>query len=67
MPKLGIGWLLALPLRAVLASDLSMPHLVDVVAHIIVVWPLIVSYIKDIEEKDNGDSPVVGASFFYSI
>ena len=32
--------------KAILTSDLSMPHLVDVVANITGVWPLIVSYLK---------------------
>ena len=39
--------------KAILTNDLSMPHLVDVVANIIGLWPLIVSYLKD------GDSLVV--------
>ena len=30
--------------KAILTNDLSMPHLVDVVANIVGVWPLIVSY-----------------------
>ena len=33
--------------NAILTSDLSMPHLVYVVAKIIGVWPLIVSYLKE--------------------
>ena len=43
---------------------LSMPHLVDVVANIIDVWPLIVSYLKETGRKDDGDSLVVGSSSF---
>ena len=42
--------------KAILTNDLSMPHLVDVVANIIGVWPLIVSYLKDTGRKDDGDS-----------
>ena len=52
--------------RAILTNDLSMPHLVDVVANIIGVWPLIVSYLKETGRKDDGDSLVVRSSFLYS-
>ena len=45
--------------KAILTNDLSMPHLVDVVANIIGVWPLIVSYLKETGRKDDGDSLVV--------
>ena len=45
--------------KAILTNDLSMPHLVDVVANIIGVWPLIVSYLKEMGRKDDGDSLVV--------
>ena len=51
--------------RAFLTNDLSMPHLVDVVANIIGVWPLIVSYLKETGRKDDGDSLVVRSSFLY--
>ena len=37
--------------NAILTKDLSMPHLVDVVANIIGVWPLIVSYLKETGAK----------------
>ena len=47
--------------KAILTNDLSMPHLVDVVANIIGVWPLIVSYLKETGRKDDGDSLVVGS------
>ena len=50
--------------KAILTNDLSMPHLVDVVAKIIGVWPLIVSYLKETGRKDDGDSLVVKSSFF---
>ena len=45
--------------KAILTNDLSMPHLVDVVANIIGVWPLIVSYLKERGRKDDGNSLVV--------
>ena len=51
--------------RAILTNDLSMPHLVDVVANIIGVWPLIVSYLKETGRKDDGDSLVVRSSFLF--
>ena len=50
--------------KAILTNDLSMPHLVDVVANIIGVWPLIVSYLKETRRKNNGDSLVVRSSSF---
>ena len=50
--------------KAILTNDLSMPHLVDVVASIIGVWPMIVSYLKETGRKDDGDSLVVWSSFF---
>ena len=50
--------------KAILTNDLSMPHLVDVVANIIGVWPLIVSYMKETGHKDDGDSLVVKSSSF---
>ena len=45
--------------KAVITNDLSMPGLVDVVANIVGVWPLVVSYLKEIGHKDDGDSLVV--------
>ena len=50
--------------KAFLTKDLSLPHLVDVVANIIGVWPLIVSYLKETARKDDGDSLVVRSPFF---
>ena len=50
--------------KAILTNNLSMPHLVDVVANIIGVWPLIVSYLKETGRKDDGDSLVVRSSSF---
>ena len=49
--------------KAILTKDLSMPHLVDVFANIIGVWPLIVSYLKETGRKDDGDSLVVRSTF----
>ena len=50
--------------RAILTNDLSMPHLGDVVANNIGVWPMIVSYLKEKRRKDDGDSLVVSSSSF---
>ena len=50
--------------KVILTNDLSMPHLVNVVANIIGVWPLIVSYLKETGRKDDGDSLVVRSSSF---
>ena len=50
--------------RAILTNDLSMPHLVDVDANIIGVWPLMVSYLKETGRKDDGDSLVVRSPSF---
>ena len=49
-----------------LTNDLRMPHLVDIVANIIAVWPLIVFYLKETGWKDDGDSLVVRSSYFDS-
>ena len=48
--------------KASITNDLSMPGLNDVVANIVGVWPLIVSYLKETGRKDNGDSLVVRSS-----
>ena len=53
--------------KAILTNDLSMPHLLDVVANIIFVWPLIVSYLKETRCKDDGDSLVVRLSSFHRV
>ena len=50
--------------KASLTNDLSMPDLVDVVAKVIGVWPLIVSYLKATGRKNDGDSLVVKSSSF---
>ena len=57
-------WMFSRPAlrKVILKNDLSMPHLVDVVANIIGVWPLIVSYLKETERKDDGDSLMVRSS-----
>ena len=44
---------------AIIANDLSMPELVNVVANIVGVWPLIVSCLKETGRKDEGDNFVV--------
>ena len=45
--------------KSIIANDFSMPGLVDVVANIVGVWPLVVSYLKETGRKDDGDSLVV--------
>ena len=45
--------------KAIITHDLSMPELVNVVANIVGVWHLIVSYLKKTGRKDEGDSFVV--------
>ena len=45
--------------KAIITNYLSMSGLVDVVANIVGVWPLIVSYLKETGRKDEGDSLVV--------
>ena len=59
-------WMSSLPVlkKAILANDLSMQLLVNIVANIIGVWPLIVSYLKETGGKDDGDSLVVRCSSF---
>ena len=48
--------------KAIVTNDLSMPGLIDVVANIVGVGPLIVSYLKETGGKDDGDSLVVRSS-----
>ena len=48
--------------RAIITNDLSMPGLVDLVANIVGVWPVVVSYLKETGRKDDGDSLVVWSS-----
>ena len=45
--------------KAIITNDLSMPELVNVVANIVGVWPLIASYLKETGRKDERDSLVV--------
>ena len=52
--------------KAIITNDLSMPELVIVVANIVGVRPLIVSYLKETDRKDGGDSLVV-RSFLVAI
>ena len=42
--------------KAIITNDLSMPGLVDVVANIVGLWPLVVSYLKETGRTDDGDS-----------
>ena len=42
--------------KAIITNDLSKPELANVVANIVGLWPLIVSYLKGTGRKDEGDS-----------
>ena len=55
------NWMASRPAlrKAITTHDLSMPELVNVVANIVGVWPLIVSFLKETGRKDEGDSLVV--------
>ena len=57
-------WMISRPAlhKAIITNDFSMPGLVEVVANIAGVWPLIVSYLKETGRKDDGDSLVVRSS-----
>ena len=57
-------WMASCPAlrKAIITNDLCMPGQVDVVANILGVWPLVVSYPKETGRKDNGDSLVVKSS-----
>ena len=59
-------WMSSHPIlrKAILTKNLGVPHLVDVVANIIGVWPLIAFYLKEMGRKDDGDSLVVRSSSF---
>ena len=50
--------------KAILTNDLGIPHLVDIVANIIGVWPLIVPYLKETGRKYDDDNRVVRSSSF---
>ena len=56
-----LDWMIFRPAlrKAIITNDLSMPGLVEVVADLVGVWPLIVSYLKETGRKDEGDSLVV--------
>ena len=45
--------------EAIISSSLVMPELVDFVANVVGVWPLIVLYLKETGRVDDGDSLVV--------
>ena len=55
------AWMASRPAlrKAIITNELSLPGLVDVVANIVGVWPLIVSYLKETGRKYEGDSLVV--------
>ena len=48
--------------KAIITNDFSLPGFVDVVANIVAVWPLVVSYLEETGRKDDGDSLVVRSS-----
>ena len=48
--------------KAIITNDPSMPGLVDVVANIVGVWPLVVSYLKETGRKDDEGNLVVRSS-----
>ena len=48
--------------KAIITNDLSMPGLVDEVANIVEVRPLVVPYLKETGRKDDGDNLVVRSS-----
>ena len=48
--------------KAIITNDLSMPVLVDVVANIVEVWPLVVSYLKETGPKNDGGRLVIKSS-----
>ena len=54
-------WIVSCPalFKAIITNCLSMPELVNEVANIVGVWPLIVSYLKETGRKDEEDNPVV--------
>ena len=54
-------WMASCPAlrKAIITNNQSMPDLVNVVANIVGVWPLIVSYLKETGRKDEGNSLVL--------
>ena len=57
-------WMASCPAMrtAIITNDLSMPGLVDAVANIVGLWPLVVLYLIETGRKDDGDSLVVRSS-----
>ena len=57
-------WMASRPVlrKAIITKDLSMPGLVDVVANIVGVRPLVVLYLKETGREDDGNSLVVKSS-----
>ena len=57
-------WMASCPAlrKAIITNDLSMPGLVDVVAKVVEVWPLVMSYLKETGRKGDGDSLLVRSS-----
>ena len=55
------NWMASRPAlrNAIITNNLSMPDLVNVVANIVGVWPLIVSYLNETGRKDERDNLVV--------
>ena len=55
------NWMASRPAsgKAIITINLSMPGLVNIVANIVGVSPLLVSYLKETGRKDDGDSLVV--------
>ena len=57
-------WMVTRPAlrRAIESGHLEMPSLLDVVANLSGVWPLVVAFIKETAKVDPGDSLVVWQS-----
>ena len=49
--------------RAIITQDLTMPRLVDIATNFTGVWPLKVSYLKQMGREDDGGSLVVRSSY----
>ena len=58
------NWMASCPAlrKANITNELSMPGIVDVVLNIVGVWPIVVSYLKETDREDDGDSLVVTSS-----
>ena len=59
-------WMSSRPalMKAIFTNDLGMPHVVEVPANSIGVWPLMVSYFRETGRKDEGDSLWIRSCFF---